>query len=319
MLGTISGFVGEVETDADRYNKAVAKMDEARAVIDNLNTKQKDNIETFAELNRQTELTSSQQQELNTVMSNLSGISLNAKQAIDQFKDGQITATEATKKLNEALEQEIKNQQDLASYNAREALRNMDKSSLRAESVRVGKMTWGDSTDSIDNLEKMLHMQDGFLAEGQLPSWSNWIDHQLNGDFVELYDEMDQQFMRFVKKVRENLEGAVNPDDAGNKIEGAIKAYENNLLKFREQVLERLNTAFENMILASGVELSPTAKGVLRQQMEDALLGGADDGEYNSYEWNKALDWFEKKRSELISKAMEASGDSDAALVGGES
>ena len=67
--------------------------------------------------------------------------------------------------------------------------------------------------------------------------------------------------------------------------------------------------------MSGGIELSDQARNGLQQEMFDALLGFADDGQVTQQEWKQALDWAKNLRSEMVNAVAEGV-DGDQALAG---
>lgn len=303
LLGVFGGLAGEIETTAERYEKATKKIEESSEAINKLDGAQRTNIKTFAELSSKTKQTTTEQANLKKTMDELSTISYGAKRAIDQFKDGEAEAAETAKELNKQLEAQLENQKKILAFNAGEAIKNMDTSPLVVKNDTYHGIT-------SKGLEELFDMQKPYLKEGEAASWENWVKYY-ETFMEEVTEEAWREFsassagkLQRILVHQEGIQGANNPEEIGQSVENALAAYEDSVKKIKEQAQARLNEQLNNAILSAKVELDPVQKEQLQEKMEKELLSFADDGEFTSYEWGKARDWFQNLVSDLIKDSM---------------
>lgn len=129
VVGGITALIGasskEVETAAERYDRAVESLNTSVGKTEELESLQSRFGETMKKMSGDVEMTADETDEYNDVLDELANVSVRAKRTVDQLRDGMIDQATAARILTEEVDKAIEAEKRMSRYQAILAFNNL--------------------------------------------------------------------------------------------------------------------------------------------------------------------------------------------------
>lgn len=308
LITMFSAAASEVETTAEKLEKANNTIRESSDRINSLSALSSKANEMFANIGDETSYAGGELEEYNGLLEELSKTSPAVSKALDDMKNGFISQGEAAKIVNEELERQIELQKKIALAALRDKYANTNPTEEK-QSIYDEMRTWDSSV---------------FESSKSFGAWIKKLygANIGNGGYVSAlreYHFLSRDMIKFISDEYYKLEDSISEDDrweiVGQRLwEKYLAGFELSKNATQDAMTSDVNAIIDDLYNVASVGLSEVDAGIMREKLIYMLIGPDEIATTN--EWKNASTRAAKIAIQMLTDGFEITAADELRHIG---